>query len=263
MGDKKLILRTTWKYDENTEGEEYIPLSEILEIFRQEGEMAQDSRPDIYIATVERIGRDPARNYDALLKGNMNNFSLAYNDHGYYDDGCPADGLRGKSIYERDGEAWTCTWHSEEKAKGSDVGECKVLEENDGDERPSRTVIRALRDGQFRNLILAADGSACVITGETQREVLEAAHIVEVRSKGREERKNGITLRRNIHTLWDRHLFRINPDGKIEPGSGLNENYKSMLQGDLYSKKEDLKARRLREIRVSLENRMKQRKGHA
>lgn len=74
-----------------------------------------------------------------------------------------------------------------------------------------RTVIEQVkRDGKFREKILGLDGE-CVITGEKTDKALEAAHVVPVKEGGKDSLDNGITLRADIHRLYDARLFRIDP----------------------------------------------------
>lgn len=71
-----------------------------------------------------------------------------------------------------------------------------------------------VRDAKFRDLIFGAE-PACLVTGETNIKVLEAAHIDEVQSDGRERWENGIILRVDIHKLFDKHILTVNADGKF------------------------------------------------
>ncbi len=52
----------------------------------------------------------------------------------------------------------------------------------------------------------------CVISGETTEEALDAAHIIPAAKDGNEIKGNGITLRVDIHRLYDRGMFKIHPE---------------------------------------------------
>jgi hypothetical protein len=75
------------------------------------------------------------------------------------------------------------------------------------------------RRGQpkFRKELISVYQGRCAVTGCSDRNVLEAAHILGFRNKGRYEATNGILLRADWHTLFDLGLWAINPKGfKIE-----------------------------------------------
>jgi predicted restriction endonuclease len=55
----------------------------------------------------------------------------------------------------------------------------------------------------------------CEITGESELHALEAAHIVPVSAHGNFDAKNGLLLRADIHTLFDRGLLHIGGDGTV------------------------------------------------
>ena len=52
----------------------------------------------------------------------------------------------------------------------------------------------------------------CMITGCAISEVIEAAHISPFRGLDDDHVQNGLLLRADIHTLFDLHLFGVNPD---------------------------------------------------
>jgi hypothetical protein len=67
--------------------------------------------------------------------------------------------------------------------------------------------------GPFRDAVMARDGGRCVVTGCRVAEVLEAAHLIPYAS-GHYERdnpSNGVLLRADVHTLFDRDLLAIDP----------------------------------------------------
>ena len=86
------------------------------------------------------------------------------------------------------------------------------------------------RESRFRDNVLDADEERCVIGGETTREVLDAAHLRPVKKGGEECIENGITLRTDLHRLFDRRMFSINPeDGTIMFDKNLSKYYKELL----------------------------------
>jgi putative restriction endonuclease len=71
----------------------------------------------------------------------------------------------------------------------------------------------AIRQGQtkFRNALLLAYQRRCAISGCDAEPVLEAAHITPFRGQDTNHIQNGLLLRSDIHTLFDRGLLGINP----------------------------------------------------
>jgi hypothetical protein len=68
---------------------------------------------------------------------------------------------------------------------------------------------------RFRRDVLRAANHTCLLTGETIKEVLEAAHIIPVKHKGSDTVDNGLCLRADLHNLFDAKHLRIAPDCRI------------------------------------------------
>jgi hypothetical protein len=69
----------------------------------------------------------------------------------------------------------------------------------------------------FREVVFRACGGRCVISGCDVPEALEAAHLLGADwRKGHNSAVDGILLRRDLHSLYDRELLRINEAGRIE-----------------------------------------------
>ena len=94
----------------------------------------------------------------------------------------------------------------------------------------------AVRRGQpkFRNQLLIAYGGKCAITGFDSEDALEAAHIIPYLGEHTNDVRNGLLLRADIHTLFDRGLIAINPgDMSIELSKSLvSSAYKYLLTRD-------------------------------
>ena len=65
---------------------------------------------------------------------------------------------------------------------------------------------------KFRNSLLEAYGNRCTVTGSTVIDVLEGAHIVPYRGDHTNHVRNGLLLRADIHTLFDKYMLAIDPD---------------------------------------------------
>jgi len=86
---------------------------------------------------------------------------------------------------------------------------------------------RRLGQGAFRVLVTDVYGRQCAVTGEHTLPVLETAHIFPV-SKGGEHRvSNGLLLRSDVHTLFDRGYVTITPDLKFRVSTRLNDDWKN------------------------------------
>jgi len=71
-----------------------------------------------------------------------------------------------------------------------------------------------LGQGSFRVLVTDAYQRRCAITGEKTLPVLEAAHIRPYTNEGLHEISNGVLLRSDLHTLFDRGYLGIDPDDR-------------------------------------------------
>jgi len=101
-------------------------------------------------------------------------------------------------------------------------------------------ILRAIADrrGQaaFRKKLLAAYDMKCALTNCPVKTVLEAAHIIPYCDDGIDQPSNGILLRADLHTLYDYHLFAIEPDSRRIVIS-------HQLRGTVYEELENTKLR--------------------
>lgn len=102
-----------------------------------------------------------------------------------------------------------------------DKGQTQKLEENnefdpdsivDARKKIQRSIIQRQGQPKFRKDLLKAYEKKCAITQCDVVEVLEAAHLVPYLGTGTNVVNNGLLLRGDIHTLWDRYLISIDPD---------------------------------------------------
>ena len=104
--------------------------------------------------------------------------------------------------------------------------------EGTGD-RPRTPAQIARRYPRFRSETLASDGRRCVLTGESTQAALEAAHLVPARRGDNDVPSNGITLRADVHKLFDEGLFTFGKDRaiKLTDGEGaLSGEYRRLLR---------------------------------
>jgi len=64
---------------------------------------------------------------------------------------------------------------------------------------------KRLNQKEFREIILKKFNK-CLITGEKCTVELEAAHIIEVKDDGNYDIDNGLLLRKNIHSTYDKYF---------------------------------------------------------
>jgi len=82
-----------------------------------------------------------------------------------------------------------------------------------------------LGQGSFRLAVLDAYGGACAVTTEHSLPVLEAAHIRPYHQGGTHEIRNGLPLRRDLHTLFDLGFVTVRPDRTFAVSSQLRKEY--------------------------------------
>jgi putative restriction endonuclease len=82
-------------------------------------------------------------------------------------------------------------------------------------QRTRLAATRLSRDSRFSPAVKEQYGHACAICGY-QLELVESAHIIEVREEGSsDEVWNGIALCPNHHKLFDAHVLVVRPDLRI------------------------------------------------
>jgi putative restriction endonuclease len=85
--------------------------------------------------------------------------------------------------------------------------------------------IPRLGQGIFRVQVLDAYGRACAVTGEHSLPVLEAAHIKPYAKGGEHTLANGLSLRTDIHRLFDTGYVAVDEDDKFVVGQRLKHDF--------------------------------------
>lgn len=146
-------------------------------------------------------------------------FTLTYTNGGVWlddtDELLEADGDLGTATYQKTVDeagvtTWTCAWAGVENPPVLATPTCTLS--NAIVSRKYREHTRAVRDAKFRKLIMQGKAK-CLITGETDTRVLDAAHIHEVRDGGADVIENGIVLRTDLHKLFDEHILTLDDNG--------------------------------------------------
>ena len=86
---------------------------------------------------------------------------------------------------------------------------------------------RRLGQGAFRILVTDIYHRQCAITGEHTLPVLQAAHIKPVSLGGEHLVTNGLLLRSDVHTLFDRGYVTITPDLKFRVSRRLDDDWRN------------------------------------
>lgn len=82
-----------------------------------------------------------------------------------------------------------------------------------------------LGQGGFRVIVTEAYHRRCAITGEKTLPVLDASHIKPYSKDGPHSVSNGLLLRKDIHTLFDRGYITINENNIVEVSRRIKEDY--------------------------------------
>lgn len=82
-----------------------------------------------------------------------------------------------------------------------------------------------LGQGAFRVLVTDTYNRRCAITQERTLPALEAAHIRPYGDGGEHETRNGLLLRRDIHSLFDAGYVTVTPDLHFEVSRRIKEEF--------------------------------------
>jgi putative restriction endonuclease len=74
-------------------------------------------------------------------------------------------------------------------------------------------------------LVTDTYGRRCAITRERTLPALEAAHIRPYGAGGEHEARNGLLLRRDIHSLFDAGYVTVSPDLRFEVSRRIKEEF--------------------------------------
>lgn len=105
-----------------------------------------------------------------------------------------------------------------------------------------------LGQGAFRVLVTDIYHRRCAVTQERTLPALEAAHIRPYSAGGEHEARNGLLLRRDIHSLFDAGYVTVTPDLHFEVSGRIREEFENgrhyyALHGQRISAPEELDKR--------------------
>lgn len=90
-----------------------------------------------------------------------------------------------------------------------------------------RTIMQRRGQGEFRLVVTDAYRRKCAVTGEHTLPVLDAAHIRPVSQGGTHAASNGILLRSDVHTLFDRGYVTVQPDLRFRVSGRLKSEWQN------------------------------------
>ena len=134
-----------------------------------------------------------------------------------------------------------CEW---EGAEGSFEVEWEAfkLDLGAGRARPHARYHGSRREAGFREMILTFDDHRCVLTCEATTHALDAAHLIPAAMGENDVPPNGITLRADLHRLFDAGLFTFAADGRVEIAIEVDSDRRKV--SEVYRR--DLRSLRLR-----------------
>lgn len=88
-----------------------------------------------------------------------------------------------------------------------------------------RLAPRRLGQQAFQAVVLHAYERRCAITGDKIRPVLQAAHIRPLSAGGEHRLDNGLLLRSDVHTLYDRGYLAVDPRHRLLVSPRLREEF--------------------------------------
>ena len=86
-------------------------------------------------------------------------------------------------------------------------------------------VLPRLGQGSFRLIVTDSYERRCAFTNSPVLHVLDAAHIRPYSSGGTHAPSNGILLRQDLHTLFDRGYMTVTPNHQIEVSPRIREEF--------------------------------------
>lgn len=87
-----------------------------------------------------------------------------------------------------------------------------------------------LGQGAFRSVITMQYDRRCAVTGERTLPALDAAHIRPWAEGGGHEPRNGLLLRRDVHSLFDAGYVTVTPQGRFEVSDRIREEFSNGKQ---------------------------------
>jgi putative restriction endonuclease len=136
--------------------------------------------------------------------------------------------MRGKAYDTSEPEGATLWERTRIAMTRSAVAPATVVREGSETRYGDPTLVRPrLGQGTFRLVVTDAYDRRCVVTGERTLPVLEAAHIRPYSEHGPHEPNNGLLLRSDLHTLFDRGYMTVDPDLRLRVSGRIRQEFEN------------------------------------
>ena len=132
--------------------------------------------------------------------------------------------VQGKS-YDLRGEPGRSLWAAIQDRLRQGTYATSTLAREDSIYGDPRLVRPRLGQGTFRVLVTDVYQRRCAMTGEKALPVLQAAHIRPVSEGGMNRIDNGLLLRSDVHTLFDRGYVSVSPDFRVRVSRRLKTDF--------------------------------------
>lgn len=131
--------------------------------------------------------------------------------------------VRGKG-FDSDTEPGKSLWQQVQDRLTSSVSSVR-----ESGERYGKPVLvrQRLGQGSFRILVTDLYNRSCAVTGGRALPVLVAAHIRPYSEGGEHRVDNGLLLRSDLHTLFDRGYITVTPEHRLEVGKRLRTDFEN------------------------------------
>jgi putative restriction endonuclease len=132
--------------------------------------------------------------------------------------------VQGKT-YDLEREPGATLWRSLQESIAS--ARAPMVAEEEQRYGSPQLVAPRLGQGSFRVLVTDVYERRCAVTGERTLPVLEAAHIQPYAAGGRHSIRNGLLLRSDLHTLFDRGYVTVTPEAHLEVSRRIRERFEN------------------------------------
>jgi putative restriction endonuclease len=115
-----------------------------------------------------------------------------------------------------------------ERRRGAPLAQPELVREPEEPRYGEPLLVRPrLGQGSFRVIVTDVYERRCAITGERVLPVLEAAHIRPYALGGEHRTDNGLLLRSDLHTLFDRGYVTVAPDLRVEISTRIRAEFEN------------------------------------
>jgi putative restriction endonuclease len=89
----------------------------------------------------------------------------------------------------------------------------------------AQIILPRLGQGGFRVIVADSYNRACAVSSSHILHILDAAHIRPYAQGGSHSPTNGLLLRQDIHTLFDRGYLTVTPEYRLEVSKRIKEEF--------------------------------------